>query len=283
MRFFTGLHIPAHADKVDAAFISINRIRKRKSAFPVNDWIMDSGAFTEVASHGGYRVTAEQYAAEIKRWVGNGNLIAAVAQDFMCEDPILKRVAIAEGALPAPEDFDHQSPTAWKTLDDDVPWLYPTQRQERIILHQQRTIERYDDLMSQDVGGVYIMPVLQGYSPQDYVNHIRMYGDRLTLGMYVGVGSVCKRNSNPAAIEEVLMAIKRERPDLRIHGFGIKVTSLGSAIVRGLLYTADSMAWSFAARMEGRNANCITEAIRFSNKIKNMPVQLGLSFLGGPA
>ena len=75
---------------------------------------------------------------------------------------------------------------------------------------QRLTIERYDALVQCETG-VYIMPVLQGYSPADYVQHIRAYGDRLARGAWVGVGSVCKRNGNIKAIEAVLLAIHRER------------------------------------------------------------------------
>jgi ribosomal protein L11 len=48
----------------------------------------------------------------------------------------------------------------------------------------------------------------------------------------------------------ILKAIKAERPDLRLHGFGIKTTALSWEEVRDNLESADSMAWSFAARME---------------------------------
>lgn len=67
--------------------------------------------------------------------------------------------------------------------------------------HQALTIERYDALLTCDIGGVYIMPVLQGYAPEDYVRHIGMYGDCLAPSMWVDVGSVCKRNGDPRAIE----------------------------------------------------------------------------------
>jgi hypothetical protein len=245
MRFFTGMHQPSDAAKVDAAFVSVNRLRKRKSAFPVGDWIMDSGAFTELEKYGEYREPPEVYAAEVKRWSTNGNLLAAVSQDYMCEAWMLEKTG-----LTIPE-------------------------------HQRLTIERYDAITACDTGGVYILPVLQGYAPSDYVRHIRMYGDRLRPGMWVGVGSVCKRNGDPSAIEEVLLAIKRERQDLRLHGFGVKITALRSSLVRELLYTADSMAWSFAARIEGRDANSWREAVQFGETIKTMktkfyPRQLAL-------
>jgi hypothetical protein len=110
-----------------------------------------------------------------------------------------------------------------------------------------------------------------------------MYGDRLTPGAYVGVGSVCKRNGDPAAIEAVLSAIKAERPDLRLHGFGVKTTSLKVSQIRDMLYSADSMAWSFAARCQGRNQNDWREAAAFAGrietqKVRPMNIQLGFDF-----
>jgi len=213
MNFYVGMHMPSKADKVERAFISVNVLRNRKSGFPVGDWIMDSGAFTTIAKHGCYPEPVSVYAEQIKRWKNNGNLVAAVAQDYMCEDHMLSRTGM------------------------------------NVREHQALTIERYDQLIAEETG-VYILPVLQGYTPSSYVDHVQMYGDRLKEGAYVGVGSVCKRNSSPSSIVQVLKAIKAVRPDLRLHGFGVKTTALAWQEVRDNLYSADSMAWSFAARYE---------------------------------
>jgi hypothetical protein len=118
------------------------------------------------------------------------------------------------------------------------------------------------------------MPVLQGYAPEEYVTHIRQYGERLAFGAWVGVGSICKRNSSPRAVEAVLLAIKGERPDLQLHGFGLKATALQSALVFDLLHTADSMAWSYSARKQGRNGNDWREAKRWMRGIEDVPRQL---------
>lgn len=240
MRFFIGLHQPSDAQHFDAAFVSVNRLRNRKGPFKVGDWIMDSGAFTEISQHGQWRTGVQDYADQIKRWSTNGNLLAAVAQDYMCEPFIIAKTGMS------------------------------------VTEHQQLTVERYLWLRACDTGGVYVMPVLQGFEPADYVAHIRMYGDALPFGAWAGVGSVCKRNGDARAIEAVLLAIKQERPDLLLHGFGLKTTALGSGLVRSLLYTADSMAWSFAARKQGRNANCWREAAKFLQRIDTMPVQYQL-------
>lgn len=241
MRFFIGLHQPSDAQHFDAAFISVNRLRDRKGPFYVRDWIMDSGAFTEISQHGHWRTGVEVYAAQIKRWSTNGNLLAAVAQDYMCEPFIIAKTGMS------------------------------------VTRHQQLTVERYLALRACDTGGVYVMPVLQGFEPADYVAHTRMYGTELPLNAWVGVGSVCKRNGDAKAIEAVLLAILTERPDLRLHGFGLKTTALKSELVRNLLYTADSMAWSFAARKQGRNANCWHEAEAFLQRIVAMPVRFNIN------
>lgn len=234
MRFFTGLHQPSDAKHFDAAFVSVNRLLNRKSEFPVGDWIMDSGAFSHMLRDGEH-MPVDQYAAEIRRWSMNGHLLAAVTQDYMCEPFILEKTGL--------------------TVRD----------------HQRLTVERYDDLLHAETG-VYILPVLQGYEPAEYVEHLRMYGPRLAPGAWVGVGSICKRNGNIRAIEDVLLAIHHERPDLRLHGFGLKSTALSSPLVQELLYTADSMAWSFQARMYGKG-NDWREAKKWTQRITERPVQ----------
>jgi hypothetical protein len=97
----------------------------------------------------------------------------------------------------------------------------------------------------------------------------------------VGVGSVCKRNANAGTIEGILSAIKAARPDLRLHGFGLKLTALASAAVRDFLESADSMAWSYSARKQGRSANDWREAMAFTQKINRppaLPAQLAWRF-----
>ena len=237
--FFVGLHQPAQAGRFDRACISINRLRGRKKTVDCGEVIVDSGAFTELNLHGGYRHGVEEYAAELHRLhtLGAVKIAAAVAQDYMCEPFMLAKTGLT------------------------------------VLDHQRLTIERYDALkaeLDRLFGGTCpfpVMPVLQGYAPADYARHIDMYDGRLKPGMWVGVGSVCKRNSRPESIVEVLSAIHDVRPDIRLHGFGVKQTSLEHPGVRSFLATADSMAWSFAARRQGRDANDWREAQRFVNRI----------------
>jgi len=232
MKFYTGVHKPSIAKNVDHAFVSVNALRGRVSDFEVNDWIMDSGAFSELLLYGHYRFPVSEYAGQINRWKVCGNLITAVCQDYMCEPFMLEKTGLT------------------------------------VKEHQELTIQRYDELIN--LTDVLIMPVLQGYEPREYIDHLAMYGERLTNGMRVGVGSVCKRNGNPAAIVAVLEGIKEARPDLRLHGFGLKTKALQNNYIVSMLDSADSMAWSYAARREGRNGNSGLEAGEFSRKISKV-------------
>lgn len=95
MKFYVGLHQPSDAKRFDLAFVSVNRIRGRKKPLGAGAWIMDSGAFTEIATHGFYRSTVEEYAAEINRWADDPTLVAAVAQDYMCEPFIIAKTGLS--------------------------------------------------------------------------------------------------------------------------------------------------------------------------------------------
>lgn len=249
MIFFPGLHQPSDAKHFDRACISIKRLLNRKKPLGCPAVLIDSGAFTELHLHGGYRTDEETYATQLRdiHQRGTAAIEIAVAQDYMCEPFMLVKTGL--------------------TIKD----------------HQRLTIERYDRLSRLLHGAPFpLMPVLQGYDERDYVAHVKDYGDRLTPNMWVGVGSVCKRNGKPDSVAAILYAILAARPDLRLHGFGVKRISLAHAAVRNALYSADSMAWSFAARWEGRNANHWQEAANFTNFIEalndthNVPFQLPL-------
>ena len=159
MIFFPGLDDVYNAKHFARCFISVNRLRDRRSDFSVNDWMLDSGAFSELERHGRFRDFPEVYAAQVKRWALCGNLLAAVSQDFMCEAFMLGKTGLT------------------------------------VAEHQRLTIERYEAIR-EGVGDVaYVLPVLQGYEPKEYLDHLAQYGGRLTEGQWVGVGSVC--NTRP--------------------------------------------------------------------------------------
>lgn len=232
MNFYVGLDDLYYAHRFDRVFISVNRLRDRRSHFNVGSWIMDSGAFTEISQHGRYRSEPEEYAAEVERWKDCGNLEMAVTQDWMCEPFILAKTG------------------------------------RTVKQHQDDTVERYQRI--QQATSVPVMPVLQGFEPNDYMRQIDAYGTILKHGARCGVGSVCKRNNHPQMIEYILRQIKAKRPDLQLHGFGLKITALQRPCIRALLQSADSMAWSDDAR---KKAHAMIRELQAKLDRKVMPAE----------
>ena len=244
-KFFIGWHQPGNGrssgKNFDYAIYSINRLEKRKSDFLPSrlGWILDSGAFTKITSGKGHLPVGE-YARQIVRWSKCGKLMAAVCQDWMCEPFILKLTGLS------------------------------------VSEHQRLTLQNYQQLKSM-VNSTYIMPVLQSFKVTEYLQHLEDYGDELMTGQWVGVGSVCKRNSSPKEVEAVLNAIKSQRPDLKLHGFGLKKTALRSPEINSLLYSADSAAAGLAKGQSSNKyvgSNCPHTAQLYYEEIMRSPIQL---------
>jgi hypothetical protein len=203
MILFTGIHRPYQASSVAAACISVQALARHRSAFRCAQWLLGSGAAATIKHHGDYPEPPSAYAAEIRRWATNGGLLAAVAQDYPCHLAMLRITG------------------------------------KSIATHQALTIQRYDALLTCDIGGVWVMPVLQGYAPADYAAHVREYGKRLRRRAWVAIGSTSRVNCHPAGLEGVVRAIRQERPDLKLHALEIKPAALEVGQVSSLLWSAD--------------------------------------------
>lgn len=237
-RFYVGLHQPSDAHHFDRCCIHIGRLMQRQKPLGCEEILLDSQAFRVIELHGDHVLSPQQYAKAIEAVSKLCKKLVAVTQDYMCEQYIFDRRYEITG------------------------------RRYSVTEHQFATIERYLAIRDELDPAIELMPVLQGYAPIEYVRHIREYGDLLPDGAWVGVGSVCKRNGSPDAIRSVLYAIKRYRPDLRLHGFGLKRTAISNLWIRDALYSADSMAWSFAERKRNGNANDWRAAARFARQIE---------------
>jgi len=192
-------------------FVSIRRLRQiKKWPRATGPWALDSGGFTELDKFGGWTITPHRYAAEASRARDEiGHLTWAAPQDWMCEPVIRAKTGLT------------------------------------VAEHQERTIDNWLTL-STLIPGMFI-PVLQGWEPDDYLRHLDAYADRgidLTSFPTVGLGTVCRRQDTATAAGIVGRLAGH---GLELHGFGIKTT--GIAEYGDLLHSADSMAWSYAARV----------------------------------
>jgi len=208
--FYLGTDAPGWlADVAVPLFISRRRIARYRT-LPVarTRWVLDSGGFTEIHKHGAWQLSAAEYAAEVGRYADEvGCMDWCAPQDWMCEPSALSATGLT------------------------------------VAEHQTRTTANFLEL--RQALGYVVIPVLQGWSPDDYCRHRDAYeaaGVDMETEHRVGVGSICRRNAD-ADIGRILVALH----PLRLHTFGVK----GSALVRYQDYvtSADSMAWSATARM----------------------------------
>ena len=213
MIFYLGTHqinwIWKKEDRIPF-FISDTRLRQWKKLKPANFiWALDSGGFTELHKYGRWTVKPKDYCERVQRYKAEiGKLQFAAIQDWMCEESARKKTG------------------------------------KSIIYHQAKTIESFLDLNALDPT-IPWLPVLQGQTPQDYLNHLAMYREHDINNTYFGIGSVCRR----AGSNEIIHLIKQlHKMGIELHGFGVKTLAL--AKVHKYLKSADSLAWAITASYE---------------------------------
>lgn len=224
MRFYLGTHERSWLARTDVPlFISRRRLERGSRNLPRarGRWALDSGGFTELQLHGRWTVEPAQYADDVRHYMHQvGGLDWAATQDWMCE-PFVLTGGTHNGLRFAGTGL---------TVDQ----------------HQARTVESYLQLtdLAPDVPWA---PALQGWTLDDYLACLDRYdrnGVDLTSLATVGLGSVCRRQST-AEIAEIVTTLADV--GLRnLHGFGVKTQGLSR--YGHLLSSADSLAWSYAAR-----------------------------------
>lgn len=234
-------------------FISRNRLSKRKTPFPraFRNWALDSGGFTELKDHGGWRITPEEYAGEVRRYRDQlGRMMWAAPQDWMCEPWVIHGGTHQGQSFVGTRNARGVAPSA----EDNFATA--------VVTHQQFTVQNFLDLKSVAPDIPWI-PVLQGWGLEDYERCSRMYADAgvdLKLEPVVGLGSVCRRQATGEIANIVNVFHAR---GLKLHGFGVKTDGLGS--YGDQLTSADSMAWSFGARYEPKLSSCTHRAKNCAN------------------
>lgn len=243
MKFYMGTHETSWLAKADVPlFVSHRRLALRKR-LPVatTEWALDSGGFTELSMFGRWETGPRTYVSAVRRYAAEvGRLEWAAPMDWMCEPHIIDKTGLS------------------------------------VAEHQRRTVDNYVTLrgLAPDLPFV---PVLQGWLLDDYHRCIDLYeraGVDLTREGTVGVGSVCRRQGE-GSISVILESL--ESRGLRLHGFGVKAEGL--RLSAQYLTSADSLAWSYRARMAARDgqgypgcthatcANCLRFALRWRRQL----------------
>ena len=208
-------------------FVSVRVVRKRRTIPATAPWALDSGGFTEISTHGRWVTSEAEYVTTVRRLAAMPYFQWAAPQDYMCEPWIVAKTGLT------------------------------------VREHQYRTVASFMSLREQL--GAAVIPVLQGYGPREYDRCVGLYQDAgvdLAAEPVVGLGSVCRRSGTHEAVR-LIRYLQDHR--LRLHGFGLKGTAFHAC--RDLLASADSMAWSATARLQGRDANSPQEAMQWRAKL----------------
>lgn len=257
LHFYLGTHQPHWLELTDVPlFVSHRRLAGRKTLPRARgDVAVDSGGFSELTMFREWRTTPQEYVTAVRRYDEEiGHIGWAAPMDWMCEPHMLAKTGLT------------------------------------VAEHQRRTVENFVQLRDLWADGddcpdvarepefCVFMPVLQGWTGDDYLRCAEMYeraGVTLSHHPVVGLGSVCRRQAT-GEIGAIVRRVKREL-DVDLHGFGVKTAGL--AAYAADLSTADSMAWSFDARrlqkplpecagLGHKNcANCLTFALAWRERV----------------
>lgn len=221
LTFWLGTHLPTWLETAGVPLMVSRRRLAGRKTFPraSDSWVLDSGGFSELSIGGEWSIGAKEYAEEVRRYRDEiGRMVWAASQDWMCEPFVLEKTGLT------------------------------------VREHQRRTVDNYVELRNL-ASDLPFAPVLQGFAVGDYLRHYEDYERRgvdLSDAPIVGVGSVCRRQGTRevADIFEALAPL-----GLRLHGFGVKQGGL--ELSEHHLTSADSMAWSFAARRSDPLPGCV--------------------------
>jgi queuine/archaeosine tRNA-ribosyltransferase len=182
--------------------------------YGIDTLFIDSGGYTLLKSGKGHP-PKEKYQTYLQRW--QPDLFAL--RDYPCEPDLL----------------------------DDLG--------ETVESHQEKTAHDHAEMLDMigELNGKAVS-VLQGWTVDDYLRCIELFDDYGIPMNFVGVGSVCRRNSE-REIRSVLTAIRRQLPDAHLHAFGVKTSVLRYRGVADLIDSADSLAYSYATRWNHDSSN----------------------------
>lgn len=261
-----------------ALFPSRTRLARRKSPYPQarHDFAIDSGGFTELKKFGRWRISAREYAAEIRRYrdeLGGERMLWAAPQDCMCEPWVIYG---KNQHLPAThDDYFHGTRTLRGLQPGEPEQDLPT----AVRIHQQLTVDNFLQL-NRVAPDLPFIPVLQGWTLDDYFHCKDLYeqaGINLLDYPVVGLGSVCRRQDTDE-IARIVDALSST--GLRLHGFGVKTDGLSE--YGDQLVSADSQAWSYGYRRRNiklpqcthRAQNCsycLEGALAWYRRVKDAP------------
>lgn len=236
--FYLGTHQVNWVKETDTPLmISVSRTKMLKKLYPAIGKIMvDSIGFTMLSTHGKWIMSENEYLDECYRVYDSFGTVELISpQDWMCEPFIIEKTGLS------------------------------------VREHQEKTIENYLSLTSK-APKLPFLPVLQGYTIDEYLTCLALYRSAGVKTMYFGLGSVCRRQDTDD-IDEIVSILYEM--GLKLHAYGVKLGGL--QLYGDKIDSADSLAWSLDARYKAplpnhthKNcANCLEYALQWYARYTN--------------
>lgn len=113
-------------------------------------------------------------------------------------------------------------------------------RVERTVEEHAFAVHQYDN----DDYDFELVPVLQGYEPEQYDYCIDRFEQEGLIRDYMAIGTVCKRDSVDD-INRVVSVVERRLPDVDLHMFGMTLNAWKDRRLWGRFRSADTAAWNW--------------------------------------
>ena len=139
MKFYLGTHMPNWLPIVNVPwFVSVTRLLDRKSTLRGQDWIMDSGGFTQIAQYGKYVIHENKYIECIEKHQPR----LAFCQDWMCEPMMFEKTKLT---VQAHQEKTIESYLSMKSKTDLVRpvlqgWM-PQDFASHVTMYQQANVD----------------------------------------------------------------------------------------------------------------------------------------------
>lgn len=225
MKIYIGVDHVSYMKAVPKYCWSYYELQNRRKPLPkLGSFLLDSGGFQFIKNHSKYTKTIEEYLEKVLFLQPD----IFVSRDWMCEPSQLKitRLSVQQ----------HMNRT-----------VYEQYNIMRLVEHH--SFLDYDEFPK-------FMGVIQGWKLNDYLHCIDQLKEHGLILDYMGIGTLCRRNKVNEIIE-IGKAIKKELPNTKLHGFGVKKQVLKHPEAKNIFYSIDTAAAQF---MKKRNGKWVTTA-----------------------
>jgi len=183
-------------------------------------FFLDSGGFSLLNRYGDFPFSREEYLGLIWHYEPD----YAATMDYPCEPDINRKIYLGSG----------EASKALRT------------NEERI----KATVDNAVWLLEREVPApTTIVPVIQGYTAEEYIRCIDMYERRgvFEVADYFGIGSMCRRwrtDDIAKLVVKLVNYVWSTHPHVKFHMFGLKLSALRHKAIYDRTHSVDSAAWS---------------------------------------